>query len=192
MSIGKLQAGMRETRADSSHLLLPCKFRSIMSIVLKRISVIVWAYFLAVMAGVVTPIFVGGVLGFLAGGREPLSDALRMGFLALGWFAAPIAFISAVPAAVLIVIAERYRIRSRSYYVLAAISVCVLLAVVAAFLFETWEQSSAWLIYAVPSVGIFGLIFGPIIGSVYWHIAGRSAGEACCNHDTGADSAGLS
>jgi hypothetical protein len=71
-----------------------------------------------------------------------------------------IAIYAALPSAVMILIGETTMTRGKIYYIVAGSLIGGLLP----------------LLVGVSELALFGLLFGPIAGLIYWRVAGRNAG----------------
>ena len=85
--------------------------------------------------------------------------ALPLFFIIMGL----ILFYAAAPAALAILAAERFDVRTPAYYCAVATVIGVALP---------W-----WVSGREAALLITGLLFGPVAGSIYWRIAGRHAGS---------------
>jgi hypothetical protein len=140
--------------------------------VLRRAVIIVASYLIAVAAGIGAPIFLillmmGGPYALLSGLQLALTMAAFMGT------------VCALPALPIVVYAEIYRRRDQSFYVVAASSVgCSLIPIMGLLLSpRRWLDFFSFVLPIVPIVIVFSFAFGSVVGTIYWYLAGRSAGQ---------------
>jgi hypothetical protein len=138
-----------------------------------RILDVVVAYLLAsiasgfLLANIILVMQIGGVGSYVDPFPRPSRDVMGWLFLSFLVFPAVVALYCAAPFLVAALIGEVGRIRAKSFYLLAAILVCL---VVDLALLAYHGRDALFF-------GLKGLPCGAVQGYLYWHFAGRSAGE---------------